>query len=112
MNKFMTFREFVNPGAFGNTATAGIDNQFFGVGKSLNLPTPTLELPTRTMEGRVSRIRYTENPIAIVLDSGAVWHLTKQQWDYLRSTNKEPKTGSRVQIEMFVDGTIRAVNVF
>ncbi len=107
----MSFKEFVNAGAYQNTATTGYDNQFFGIGHSLNLPTPTLDIPTRTLEGTVRRINYTENPISIHFDSGTVWNLTKKQWDYLLSTNKEPRIDSKMQIEMYLDGTIKSVNI-
>ncbi len=109
--EIMTFREFIDAGSFGNTATTGFDNQFFGTGHSLNLPTPTMDMPTKTLQGKVRRIKYTENPISVQLDSGAIWHLTKKQWDYLRVTNKEPKINSNIQIEMYLDGTIKSVNV-
>jgi hypothetical protein len=106
----MSFKEFVNPGAFQNTAQMGMDNQFFGVGHSLNLPTPTLEIPTKTVGGRISRINYTQNPISIYLTDGTVWNLSKKQWNYLLATNKEPKINGKVQIEVFLDGTIKSVN--
>lgn len=106
-----SFKEFVNSGAFQNTATTGYDNQFFGIGRALNLPTPTLDMPTKTLQGNVRRINYTENPISIQLDSGAIWNLTKKQWDYLRTVNKEPKVNSAIQIEMYLDGTIKSVNI-
>lgn len=107
----MSFKEFVNAGAFNNTAMMGYDNQFFGIGKSLNLPTPTMQVPTKTLKGNVRRINYTENPISIQLDTGAIWNMTKKQWDYLLAVNKEPKINSQVQIEMFLDGTIKSVNI-
>jgi hypothetical protein len=106
-----SFKEFYNAGAFQNTATTGYDNQMFGIGHALNLPTPTLDMPTKTLQGNVRRINYTENPISIQLDSGAIWNLTKKQWDYLRTVNKEPKVHSNIQIEMYLDGTIKSVNI-
>ncbi len=110
--EMMSFKEFVYPGALLNTGVAGIDNQFFGLGRSLELPTPTLDLPTRAIEGVVTRINYTENPISVNLSDGTTWNLTKKQWDYLYSTNKLPRVNSKVQIEMFLDGTIKSVNVY
>ncbi len=108
----MTFKEFVNAGAFSNTAFRGLDsNQFVGSGHALNLPTPTLDMPTRTIHSTVRRIVYNENPISIQLMDGTIWNLTKKQWDYLKSTNKEPKINSNIQIEMFLDGTIKSVNI-
>ena len=107
-----SFKEFINPGYFSDTGKDGIDNQFFGVGKSLNMPTPTLDLPTKTLEGKVRRINYTENPISIILQDGTTWNLTKKQWDYLVSINKTPKVNSSIQIEMYLDGTIKSINVF
>jgi hypothetical protein len=104
-----SFREFVNAGAFQNTGTTGYDSQFWGIGHSLSLPTPTLDMPTKTVQGTVRRIVYNENPISVQLDNGTIWHLTKQQWDYLKATNKEPKINSNIQIEMFLDGTIKGV---
>jgi hypothetical protein len=106
-----SFKEFVNAGAFSNTGFNQIDNQMFGIGHALNLPTPTLDMPTKTLQGNVRRINYTENPISIQLDSGAVWNLTKKQWDYLRTVNKEPRVNSAIQIEMYLDGTIKSVNI-
>jgi hypothetical protein len=106
-----SFREFVNAGAFQNTGTTGYDNQVFGIGHSLNLPTPTMDMPTKTLQGNVRRIKYNENPISVQLDDGSVWHLTKKQWDYLRVTNKEPQINSNIQIEMYLDGTIKSVTV-
>lgn len=105
----MTFKEFVNAGSFQNTGTTGYDNQMFGIGHALNLPTPTLDMPTKTVQGNVRRIVYNENPISVQLDDGTIWHLTKQQWDYLKATNKEPKINSNIQIEMYLDGTIKGV---
>lgn len=110
MEKKMSFKEFYNAGAFLNTAQTGFDNQFFGIGHSLELPTPTLDLPTKQLGGRVLRINYTENPISVVFDNGAIWNMTKKQWDYLKSTNKEPRINSNMQIEMWLDGTIKSVD--
>lgn len=111
---FMTFREFVNPGAFQNTVTKGYfgtpNNAGYG-GTPETLPTPTLDMPTKTVQGVVRRIVYNENPISIQLNNGTIWHLTKKQWDYLKATNKEPKINSYIQIEMFLDGTIKSVNI-
>lgn len=108
----MSFFEFVNSGVFNNTAMDGIDNQFFGLGRSPVLPTPTLDLPTKSIEGIVKQIRYTENPISINLTNGTTWKLTKKQWDYLAAVNKLPRINSRVQIETFIDGTIKSANVY
>jgi hypothetical protein len=105
----ITFREFVSSGAFSDTGKDGFDNAFFGIGHSLDMPMPTLNLPTRNIEGRVKRINYTSNPISVVLDNGTIWNLTKQQWDYLKTTGKEPKINSSVNIEMYIDGTIKSL---
>ena len=104
-----SFKEFFNAGAI-NSGFAGLDNQFFGIGKSLNLPTPTLDIPTRTIQGRIQSIFYTQNPITITLENGTTWKLTKEQWDYLRAIGKEPHMGKQVMLELFLDGTIKAVN--
>lgn len=105
-----SFKEFYNAGAFSNTAWDGFDSQTFGIGKSLNLPTPTLEIPTKVIKGRIRSIFYTKNPITIALENGTTWKLTKEQWDYLRSVGKEPKENKEVQIELYLDGTIKAIN--
>lgn len=113
--KLITFREFVNTGAFLNTGWTGIDpNSFINLGQHSNdfaLPTPTLDVPTKTIQGKIKRIFYTENPISVILDNGSVWKLTKKQWDHLKFYGREPKENARVQIEMTVDGTIKAINI-
>ena len=110
MEKMMSFKEFLNPGAFLNTTQMGLDPQTFGVGHALSLPTPTLEIPTKTIGGRITRINYTQNPISIHLNDGTIWNLTKKQWDYLLATNKEPRINGQIQIEVYLDGTIKSVN--
>jgi hypothetical protein len=87
-----------------------MDTQHFGIGNSPVLPTTLLEPPTRTIEGKIKDIRYTENPITIMLDNSTSWKVDKKQWDYLVSVGKEPKIGKRVQLEMFLDGTIKSIN--
>lgn len=109
MEKMLSFKEFYNAGPFLNTTQTGHDNAFFGV-KQPEIPMPSLDLPLKQVNGRVRRINYTENPISIIFDNGTTWNMTKKQWDYLKSTNKEPRINSEVQIEMFVDGTIKSVN--
>lgn len=106
-----SFKEFINAGAFLNTAWAGIDNQTFGLGHSLNLPTPTLDIPTKRIEGRIRSIFYNQNPITIVLENGTTWKMSKEQWDYLLGIGEEPVEGKNAQIEMFLDGTIRSVQI-
>jgi len=109
-----SFKEFVNAGAFQNTVTKGYfgtpNNASYG-GTPETLPTPTLDMPTKTVQGSVRRIVYNENPISVQLDDGTIWHLTKKQWDYLKATNKEPRINSNIQIEMYLDGTIKSVNI-
>lgn len=105
-----SFKEYVNNGAFLNTAWVGLDNQFFGTGRSLNLPTPTLDIPTKTITGKIRSIFYTQNPITIALENGTVWKVNKEQWDYLQSIGREPREGKMVQMDLFLDGTIKAVN--
>ena len=107
-----SFKEFVNNGAFLNTAWTGFDNQFFGIGKSLNLPTPTLDIPTKRIESRIRSIWYTKNPINIVLENGTIYKLTKEQWDYLVSIGKELREGQNIAIEMFLDGTVRTIDIY
>jgi hypothetical protein len=107
-----TFREFMNTGSFGNTATRNIDQQTFGSGHSNAVsPSPTLDLPTRVVEGRIRKLIYTSNPITAVLEDGTMWKITKKQWEYLKSIDREPKENRRVQLELFLDGTIKSVNV-
>lgn len=107
-----SFKEFVNAGAFGNTAEKGYDTQFFGTGKSLNLPTPTLDIPTKIISGRIRSIFYTQNPITIVIENGATWKLGKDQWDYIKSIGKEPREGKHIVLELFLDGTVKSINLF
>lgn len=106
-----SFREFYNAGAYLNTGFAGLDNQFFGIGKSLNLSTPTLEIPTKTLSGKIRSIFYTKNPITIVFENGGVWKLNMEQWRYLQSVGKEPREGKQVMLELFLDGTIKSVSL-
>lgn len=106
-----TFREFVNAGSFQDTGKTGLDNNFFGVGHALNMPMPTLDMPTKIIEGRIKKILYTQNPISVCLEDGTVWKATKKQWDYLRSIGREPKENLRMQLEIHLDGTIKAVNI-
>ena len=111
-NRVLSFKQFLledSGGYFGNTATSGYDPQTFGIGRSLNLPVPTLEIPAKHIEGRIRSIFYTQNPITIALDDGTTWKLTKSQWDYIQSQGKEIREGKRVQIEMNLDGTIKNV---
>jgi hypothetical protein len=111
---FKEFLESVNPGSFLNTGWSGVDsNQFFNVGHSndVDLPTPTLDMPTRTISSKIRKIAYTENPISILLDNGSMWKLTKKQWDHLKSYGREPKENARVEMEMTVDGTIKSINI-
>lgn len=102
----MNFKEFVNTEAFLNM---GDDNQFFN--RSLTMPVPTFEIPTRTIQGTISSIYYTKNPITIVFDNGHLWKVTKEQWDNLVRSGKEPRKGKVMQVEMFLDGAVKFVNV-
>lgn len=104
----MTFREFA--GAFQDTAKTGYDTQTFGIGKSLNLPTPTLDIPTKSVSGRIQSIFYTQNPITIVLEDGTTWKLTFEQWKYLKKLGKEPQEGKRIMMELFLDGTVKSID--
>jgi hypothetical protein len=106
-----TFREFVNAGAFQDTGSLGYDAQTFGMGHALNLPSLTLDPPTNVIRSKIRSIQYTENPICICLENGAIWKLTKGQWDYLKDCGREPKEGISVQMELYMDGTIKAIDV-
>lgn len=108
MDSFRLFLE--TPGAFNNTGMTNLDSGMMGVGHSLDLPTPTLDPPTRTIRGKVNKISYTTNPISIALDDGTNWEVSKSQWDYLKKIGREPKEGSMVQLELYMDGTIKAVD--
>jgi len=105
-----SFKEYVNAGAFLNTTWSGLANLPYGPGDDTpGFPTPTMEIPTKSMSGRIRSIFYTKNPISIVLENGAVWKVTKTQWDYLVSIGKEPREGVLAQIDMNLDGTIKSV---
>ena len=104
-----SFKEYVNAGAFLNTAWAGLASTPTGIGDTPGFTSPTLDIPTRSISGRVRSIFYTKNPISIVLENGTVWKVSKSQWDYLVSTGKEPCEGKLAQIEMNLDGTIKSV---
>lgn len=100
-----SFKEYVNAGAFLNSGWVGLAS----LPDTSSIPTPTLDIPTKTLTGRIRSIFYTKNPIAIVLENGSVWKVTKSQWDYLVSMGKEPREGRFAQIEMNLDGTIKSV---
>lgn len=106
----MEFKEFINNGAFLNTAWAGFDNQTFGIGHSLNLPTPTLDIPTKRIESRIRSIFYTKNPITIVLEDGTLWKMSKEQWDTLVRSGKQPQKGKIAQIETFLNGVVKSID--
>ena len=110
----MFFKEYIlselNAGAFLNTAF-GFDPQTFGMGRSLNMPSPTLDIPTKTINSKVSKIFYTQNPICICLEDGTEWKITFKQWRYLESIGRKPKEGSRIQLELYIDGTIKAIDL-
>lgn len=114
---FRAFLESYESGAFLNTSFSGIDNNFFGIGTdssgnaAFTLPSPTLDIPTRTIQSRIRQIRYTDNPICICLEDGTEWKLNKDQWDYLTSLGKEPREGLMLQMELFLDGTIKSVDL-
>lgn len=110
-----SFREYVNAGAFNNTGAVMDTPQTFGIGKSNNLPTPTLEIPTRTFSGTISNILYNQDPILIRVktqDKSYSWKVTKEQWNYLKKINRQPEVDKRVMIEMNLDGTIKSVSYF
>lgn len=88
-----------------------IDNQFYGF-NAANLPTPPSDIPVKKIGGKIRSIFYTKNPITIALESGAVWKLTKDQWDYLVAIGREPREGKTVQLEVYLDGTIKSVGLF
>lgn len=103
-----SFKEYVIGGAFLNTAQSGFDSQYFGIGKSLNQPVPTFEIPTQKIESRVTSIFYTRNPITICLEDGTTWKVTKSQWDYMKAIGSEPIKGKTAQLELCLDGTIKS----
>lgn len=105
-----SFHEFVNSGAFLNTFWKEIENPL-DVEKRLNFPKVTFDIPTKIITGKVQNIFYTKNPICISLDNGTSWKVTKEQWDYLSHIGREPKKGKRVQLEMYLDGTIKSVDI-
>lgn len=108
-----SFREFVNPGYFSDTGKDGIDSQTWSGERSLEMPSPTLDIPTQVFTGEVTNIRYNTNPITVYINVGREWRqwsMNHRQWKYLESLGKAPRIGSKVQIEQFLDGTIKAVN--
>jgi hypothetical protein len=110
MDSFKTYLEFISAGAFSNTAFGSSpDNPDYYTRH--DLPTPTLDIPTNIVKSKIQQINYTENPITISLADGTVWKCSKPQWDYLKGIGREPKEGSNVQLEIYLDGTIKAVNI-
>jgi hypothetical protein len=102
--------EFINAGAFLNTAFGNApDNPDYYTRH--DLPTPTLDIPTNIVKSKIQQINYTENPICICLEDGTMWKLSKSQFDYLKNIGREPKEGLMIQLEIFLDGTIKAVNI-
>lgn len=74
-------------------------------------PRPALNIPTKTIAGKITTIYYTQNPISICLENGAVWQVTKEQWEYLCSIGKRPKQGQNVLLDTYLDGTLKAVSL-
>jgi hypothetical protein len=86
------------------------DNQFYGF-TATHLPTPPLDIPVKKIDGKIRSIFYTQNPITIALENGAVWKVNKDQWDYLVAIGREPKEGKTVHLEIYLDGTIKSVGL-
>jgi hypothetical protein len=117
----ITFREFINPGAFANTGFTGFDNQFFGIGHSNELPMPTLNLPTEVISGKISRFvsPYNKDPITLEIEfidpktgetKRKTWMMHKKQWENSKLAG-DIKKNSRVQMEILKDGTIKGLRV-
>lgn len=107
----MTFKEFVISGAYTNTGWEGYDLSYWGAGRTPTLPVPTLTPPVKVVEGVITHIMYTNNPITICVGN-TTWNLTKDQWDTIVRHKKKPCVNDRVRLEMYLDGTIRSVNFY
>lgn len=110
MLSFQNLCERLLPGATSNTGMTGHLNSVFGVGRSLQLPTPTIDIPTHLIDCKINKIFYTRTPICVVLSNGMVWRLNKQQWDFLREHGREPREGAHVNLELYLDGSIKSVS--
>lgn len=110
-----SFLEYIQAGSFLNTAQVGLGAPTWGVDHSLTLSSPTLDIPTQIISGKIRKIHYTENPIMIELEIAPNklrrWPMTKKQWEYAKSIGKEPRENMRVQMELFLDGTIKGLSV-
>lgn len=117
-----TFKEFMNPGSYTNTAFTGFDNSVFGIGHSNELPMPTLNLPTEVIEGRISRFvsPFNEDPITLEIEYSnpktkkierKIWMMHKKQWENSKLAGSELKVNSRVQMEILKDGTIKGLRI-
>ena len=93
-------------GSFLNTGYLYSNPQYY---TRHDLPTPSIDIPTKLITGRIRRINYTENPISIIFDNGTHWSLVKKQWEYLTQIGCEPKEGLQFRLELFLDGTIKSV---
>lgn len=105
-----SFRVFVEADVL-QSGWAGLGSIPFGVNNLSGLPMPAMDIPSKNLSGRIRSIFYTMNPITIVLENGSVWKLTKEQWDYLLATGKEPREGRVVNMDMNLDGTIKSVSI-
>lgn len=106
-----TFLEFINSGSFSNSLMKDIGFSQ-SIEKNLTkLPYLTLNIPTKIVENKIQCINYTKNPIEIVLENGICWKVTRKQWEYLVHSGKEPKKGIKVQLEMFLSGQVKSINL-
>lgn len=100
------FKQFaMMPAAFQDSGKMDIGPQ-----RHYDLPTPTTEIPTKSIDGTIEKIQYTTNPIAVYV-AGHKWTLTKKQWDYLKSQGKELKENQRIRIELYLNGAIKSVDI-
>lgn len=85
-------------------------NHWMGI-NNINLDSFPLEIPEKTIKGKVRTIFYTENPISVVIDTDngtpIIWKLTKKQWDYITKIKKQPKKGKNIEFSIRNNGIIK-----
>ena len=101
----MLFKEFIQPG---NLLS---NNQQVNREQIPNLPAITLDLPTKKITSKITDIKYNQNPIVISFADGTRWTLIKKQWDYLISTGNKPKINSKIELEMYLDGSVKTCKI-
>ena len=70
-----------------------------------------VEIPTKQISGKINKIHYTHNPILVIISDGTTWKLDKKSWDFLKNQGKELKEGKTIQMELYLDGTVKNINL-